>query len=230
MKQVKKLYFVTNQKGGCGKSVCTFLFAQKHPEAIFLDCDDATGTSKRQLQYLNVAQISFLNSAKVIDRGLFNDFLEYISSHSNSLFVCDLGASLAEQLPFYLQDHGADVIRAGLDALNIEMNILCVIGGQNIFAASMQYLQSLAVICNSKISIRVAINDHFPLTGIQQEQFIAFEKAMKLKDSFHFDLSKDKNLTVQQKINDILKDGNGLKDASVFTKILFENAIKNFPL
>jgi hypothetical protein len=227
---MKRLILITSSKGGSGKSTLTWLCAQKYPDAVYLDMDDGTTTTMKQLRYLNPHLVSFLNSTNTIDRGRFNDFLEYIGGHEKNMFICDLGASLSEQLPYYLKDHGADVIRAGLDALNVEMNIICIVGGQNIFAACMSYLDELFAASLAKINIRVAINDHYPLSDLQQEEFTSYCKSIKLKDPFHFNLSKDKNLTVQEKVNNILKDGNGLQNASVFSKILFANSINNLTI
>jgi len=37
----KKIYFITQAKGGAGKSVLAFMLAEKYREAIILDLDDA---------------------------------------------------------------------------------------------------------------------------------------------------------------------------------------------
>ena len=226
---MKKLIFITQAKGGCGKSVLSWLHAQRFPEAVYLDMDDATTTTMKQLKYLNPHQVTFLNATKTIDRGLFNDFLEYIAGHEKDTFICDLGASISEQLPHYINDFSAAALKSALDSLQLDLTIYCVIGGQNIFVACMDYLQALAEACSNQIKIRIAINDHFPLSDIQQEEFNSFCKALKLKDAFHFNLSRDKNAATQQRVNDILKSGTGLQNASVITKELFRLSIQNLP-
>lgn len=226
----KQLAVVAQAKGGSGKSVLVWLMAQKDKDAVYLDMDDGTATTMKQLKYINPKMVTFQNAAKTIDRGMFNDFLEHIAVHEKQVFVGDMGASLSEQLPHYIMDNGADIISWGLTQLNVDMTIFCVIGGQNIFAACMTYLESLVNACNGHIAIRVAINDHFPLSELQKNEFDAFAKAVGLNDSFHFNLSKDKNLVAQQKVNDVLKDGNGLQNVGVFTKVTFHDAIKNLPL
>ena len=47
----KRIYFITQAKGGAGKSVLAFMLAEKYKEAVILDLDDATTTSIKQLAY-----------------------------------------------------------------------------------------------------------------------------------------------------------------------------------
>ncbi len=226
---MKKIILIAQAKGGCGKSVLTWLLAQKHQEAIFLDMDDATTTTMKQLKYINPKQVTFLSETKTIDRGKFNDFLEYISSHKKDLFICDLGSSISEQLPHFINDFSAEFLKSALDSLKIEMQIICVVGGQNIFSACMDYLQELAHVLSKQIKISIAINDHFMLDEIQNTEFKNFANAMKIKEVFHFNLSRDKNASTQDRVTQILKEGNGLQGASILTKELLKNAVNNIP-
>lgn len=221
---------ITQSKGGSGKSCLTWLYAQKHPETVILDLDDGTKTSIKQLAYLEPKMVSFQNSANIIDRGKANDFFEYVAQHEKQSFLCDLGASLSEQLPYYFQDNGAEAIQKGLETLGIELRIICVVGGQNIFSACMGYFQQLLESCNNHIRVVVAINDHFPFNSQQELEFEEYLKLVKVNGVFRFDLSKDKNQTTQQKISNVLRKGEGLAKASVFTRILFESSIKNLPI
>lgn len=223
----KQLFVIAQAKGGSGKSVLVWAMAQKNKDAIYLDMDDGTSTTMKQLRYLKPKMVTFQNSAKTIDRGKFNDFLEYIAVHEKSVFVGDMGASLSEQLPHYFHDYGAGILARALEELNIELTVICVVGGQNIFAACMEYLGSLADACRGMVNIRVAINDHFPFSSVQQEEFDVFANEMKLNDCFHFDLSKDRNMTTQQKLADVLKNGNGLQAEGIMTRSLLFESIKN---
>ncbi len=38
----KKIHFITQAKGGSGKSVLAFMLAEKYRDAVILDLDDAT--------------------------------------------------------------------------------------------------------------------------------------------------------------------------------------------
>jgi cellulose biosynthesis protein BcsQ len=74
---VRKIQFITQAKGGSGKSVLTFMLAEKYHDAILLDLDDATTTTMKQLAYRNPIHISFLDPlTKRIDRVPLTDFLK----------------------------------------------------------------------------------------------------------------------------------------------------------
>jgi cellulose biosynthesis protein BcsQ len=56
----KKIYFITQAKGGTGKSVLAFMLAEKYREAVILDLDDATTTTIKQLAYRSRSRFHFL--------------------------------------------------------------------------------------------------------------------------------------------------------------------------
>ena len=65
----KKIYFITQAKGGAGKSVLTFMLAEKYKEAVILDLDDATTTTIKQLAYRKPIKVSIRDpTTKRIDR------------------------------------------------------------------------------------------------------------------------------------------------------------------
>src|SRR5688572_33033843 len=133
----KKIYFITQAKGGAGKSVLAFMLAEKYKEAVILDLDDATTTSIKQLAYRKPVQVSFLDTTtKRIDRGAFNGLFESVIGANKELFIADLGASAAEQLPKYFAMYGVDVIMDVLPASDVHIQIVCVAVGGNIFKAT----------------------------------------------------------------------------------------------
>jgi hypothetical protein len=72
----KKIHFVTQAKGGSGKSVLTFMLAEKYKDAVLLDLDDATTTTMKQLAYREPVRVSFLDpTTKRIDRGAFHSMV-----------------------------------------------------------------------------------------------------------------------------------------------------------
>jgi len=155
----KKIYFITQAKGGAGKSVLAFMLAEKYKEAIILDLDDATTTSIKQLAYRKPIRVSFLDHVtKRIDRSAFNGLFESVIEANKELFIADLGASVAEQLPKYFAMNGVDLITGVLEASSIELRIVCVVGGGNIFKATMEYLAELVESTNGYLDITVAHN------------------------------------------------------------------------
>ena len=75
----KKIHFITQAKGGSGKSVLAFMLAEKYSQAAILDLDDATTTTMKQLAYRKPVKVSFLDpTTKRIDRGAFNGLFESV--------------------------------------------------------------------------------------------------------------------------------------------------------
>jgi cellulose biosynthesis protein BcsQ len=145
----KKIQFITQAKGGSGKSVLTFMLAEKHIQATILDLDDATTTTMKQLAYRRPVKVSFLDpTTKRIDRGAFNGLFESVIEANKELFIADLGASVAEQLPKYFTMTGVEVVQEMLQENDIDLQLICVVGGGNIFKATMEYLAELTGTAN----------------------------------------------------------------------------------
>lgn len=221
----KKLIFITQSKGGAGKSVLAFLLAEKYPSATIFDMDDATKTTMAQLAYRTPRQITFLSSNKVIDRGLFNSFLESTSKAKTDLFIADLGASISEQLPFYLSDV-IEFLPEVLNELNIEIELFTVVGGANIFKQTMEYLNSLVEVVNNKIKIKVFKNEFYDFSENQSDTLSTYINEKNL-DLIQFNISKDKNESTQNRIREVLKSGEGIEKATIFSQMYFKNAINN---
>jgi hypothetical protein len=225
----KKIYFITQAKGGAGKSVLAFMLAEKYREAAILDLDDATTTIK-QLAYRKPVKVSFLDPmTKRIDRGAFNGLFESVVEANAGLFIADLGASVAEQLPKYFAMNGIDVIMEVLAVSNIQLQIVCVIGGGNIFKATMEYLAELVGSTKGSLQITVAHNGFYPCSEEQQTILLDYIRENKLS-LIHFDLVKDKGETAMRTVENVLKDGKGISGLSPFTSIYFKRPIEELNL
>lgn len=226
----KKIQFITQAKGGSGKSVLMFMLAEKYKEAVLLDLDDATTTTMKQLAYRKPVKVSFLDpETKRIDRGAFNDLFESVIEAKKELFIADLGASVAEQLPKYLSINGIEVVTEILKANNIQLQIICVVGGGNIFKATMEYLVELVEATNGTLEIIVAHNGFYPCSVEQQAALQAYTAQHNLT-LIRFDLVKDKGETAMRTIENVLKDGNGISGLSPFTSIYFKIPIEELKL
>ncbi len=226
----KKIYFITQAKGGAGKSVLAFMLAEKYKEAIILDLDDATTTSIKQLAYRKPIRVSFLDQVtKRIDRGAFNGLFESVIEANKELFIADLGASVAEQLPKYFSMNGVDLITDVLGASNIELQIVCVVGGGNIFKATMEYLAELVESTNGYLDITVAQNGFYPCSEEQQRVLVDFvnENGLTLTN---FDLVKDKGEIAMRTVENVLKNGKGTNGLSPFAAIYFKKPIEELNL
>lgn len=226
----KKIYFITQAKGGSGKSVLTFMLAEKYKNAVLLDLDDATTTTMKQLAYRDPIKVSFLDpETKRIDRGAFNGLFESIVEAKEELFIADLGASVAEQLPKYLSMNGVEMISEILNANNIQLQVICIVGGGNIFKATMEYLVELMTATNGALQITVAHNGFYPCSEEQQAALLHHTRQNNLP-MMHFDLVKDKGETAMRTVENVLKNGKGITGLSPFTSIYFKKPIEELNL
>jgi hypothetical protein len=226
----KKIHFITQAKGGSGKSVLAFMLAEKYPAAVILDLDDATTTTMKQLAYRKPVKISFLDPAtKRIDRGAFNSLFESVIAANKELFIADLGASVAEQLPKYLSLNGIEAILEILEASEIQLQLVCVIGGGNIFKATMEYLTELVESTKGLLEITVAHNGFYPCSAEQSSMLFEYVAANKL-GLISFDLIKDKGEIALRTVENVLKDGNGISALSPFAAIYFKKPIEELNL
>jgi hypothetical protein len=225
-----KIYFITQAKGGAGKSVLTFMLAEKYKEAIILDLDDATTTSIKQLAYRKPIRVSFLDpTTKRIDRGAFNGMFQSVIEANRELFIADLGASVAEQLPKYFAMNGVEVIMEVLHSSNIQLQIVCVIGGGNIFKATMEHLDELVQSTNGQLDITVAHNGFYPCAQEQQATLLDYVHENDLT-LINFDLAKDKGEIAMRTVENVLKNGKGVTGLSPFTSIYFNKPIEELDL
>ncbi len=226
----KKIHFITQAKGGSGKSVLAFMLAEKYRNAVILDLDDATTTSMKQLAYREPIKVSFLDpTTKRIDRGAFNGLFESVIEAPKELFIADLGASVAEQLPKYFSMNGIDVITEILVQSEIQLQLVCVVGGGNIFKATMEYLDELVESTKGHLEIIVAMNGFYPCSAEQKGVLLDYISEKKLS-SITFDLVKDKGEIALRTVENVLKDGKGTSGLSPFAAIYFIKPIEELNL
>jgi hypothetical protein len=226
----KKIHFITQAKGGAGKSVLAFMLTEKYKDAVVLDLDDATTTTMKQLAYRKPIRVSFLDPAtKRIDRGAFNGLFESVIEVNKELFIADLGASVAEQLPKYFSLNGIEVIAELLHAIGIQLQIICVVGGGNIFKATMEYLEELTASINDQLKIVVALNGFYPCSKEQKAMLFAYVDQNNLS-FIEFDLVKDKGEIALRTVENVLKEGKGISGLSPFTAIYFKKPIEDLNL
>ncbi|HMJ69750.1 MAG TPA: hypothetical protein VK508_12690 [Cyclobacteriaceae bacterium] len=222
----KKIVLITQAKGGSGKSVLAFMLAEKYQQAAILGLDDATTTSMKQLAYRKPVKVSFLDAAtKRIDRGAFNSLFESVAASSKELFIADLGASVAEQLPKYLSLNGIEKVAGILQKNEIDLQLICVVGGGNIFRATMEYLMELTESVNSKIEIVAATNGFFPFSPDQARNLDEYAKASGLTVK-RFDLIHDKGEMAMQTVENVMNGGNGLTGLNPFKLIYFTKGME----
>lgn len=226
----KKIVFITQAKGGSGKSVLAFMLAEKYKNAAILDLDDATTTSMKQLAYREPVQVSFLDPTTMrIDRGAFNGLFESVIAADSDLFISDLGASVAEQLPKYFSLTGIEVISNILQTNDVQLQLICVVGGGNIFKATMEYLAELVRSVDNKLEIIVASNGFFPFSPEQERMVQQYVHANNLTLTT-FDLIHDKGENAIRTAENVMREGRGLDGLSPFSAIYFTRGMAELNL
>ncbi len=226
----KKVYLFTQSKGTMGKSLGSFILAERYPNAVILDLDEATKTSKVHLAYRNPIPVSFLDEhTQRIDRGAFNTLIESISIYNAEMFIADAGSTVSEILPRYLDATGADTVAELLASSEIQLNLICIIGGGNVFRATMLYLEELEKACKGKLSITVLYNAHYPFADNQKDFFHKFITDKKLKWKTFSSLSNASE-TAARTVDAIIRSGKGLSGCTPFQLIYFKQALLEFKL
>jgi cellulose biosynthesis protein BcsQ len=220
----KKLILIAQSKGGCGKSVLAYLLAVKHPDALIVDMDDATKTTSTQLAYRKPMLATFLSSTKSIDRSKFNKFLEFVAGMNYGTAICDLGASISEQLPNYLNDVH-EMLAEILAELKIDLTILVVVGGSNIFNQTMAYVSDVHKSLKGLTKVVIMKNDFFEFSPTQNKELEEYARKHNLK-VFSFTLSPDINEEIQQTLKEVMKSGEGPEVQTFVTKVYFKTAAK----
>lgn len=221
---------IAQSRGGAGKSTLTFMLAEKHLHAIILDMDDATTATSKQLAYRNPIQVSFLDpDTKRIDRNAFNSLFESVAEADKDLFIADAGASVAEQLPKYFEMSNPKKVSEMLAPSEIELRIICVVGGGNNFKSTMGYLNELVESVQSQFEIIVAHNKLYPMS---EDQTLAFEEYCTDHDLrfFSYDLVNDKGELAMRTAENVLLSGKGLCGLSPFKAVYFKGSIENLPI
>lgn len=229
-KETKELKIIATKKGGAGKSTITYITAQRYPNATILDLDDEARSSCHQLAYLKPIAVTFIDPVtKRIDRNAFNNVFESIADSKGSLFIADAGASVSAELPKYLENAGVDNVVEILQQSNIDLHIVSVVGGSNVFRETMEYTKELMDLCNGKIRITIVPNGYYPMS---QEQSAVMHKfaAEHNVPVVPFDLVKDKGELALRTVTSVMREGKGLSSLSPFAAIYFKKAIQEFLL
>lgn len=220
----KRVNFILQPKGGCGKSVLMFLLAEKYRDAFLLDMDDENDTTSKQLAYREPRPYTFKASDNAIDRGIVNDFFEGIASSEKTHFIADLGGGISGQMPYYFEETG-EVLSEFLESTDIVLELFVVIGGSNIFKQTMQNLNELVTAVNKRFTIKIFKNNYFLFTEDQNNYLKEYTNLQNLQ-IIEFDINSAKNESTKNRIIEVLKSGLGVDGANFLSKSLFKKSIE----
>ena len=155
----KELNFVLQAKGGVGKSLLTYLLGlakQTQDSTLFVDVDNSTKTSTRQLICLGETRtetLSLLNEKEVLVRDMLVSYLESLVHLPFQQVYFDFGAPESEQFPALLE---RDLpFKEFADVLNFKVKFHIVIGGGGAYKASIDYLQKILKALNNEFEVTV---------------------------------------------------------------------------
>jgi cellulose biosynthesis protein BcsQ len=144
---MKKFHFITQSKGGVGKSLLMYLFALKYghkKDSLFVDLDSSTESSKSQLSFIdpdNFDMVSLSDEKEALVRDQLVSYLEELSLSSFQEVYFDMGAPESAQLPALIR---YDLpMKEFADELGFEMVFHVVIAGGTAYKPSVSYLTQL---------------------------------------------------------------------------------------
>lgn len=125
--------------------------------------------------------------------------------------------------------NGVEAIMEILDAVDIELQLICVVGGGNIFKATMEYLTELVDAVSGRLKVTVAVNGFYSLSHEQETALQQYVTRHSLTLT-NFDLVKDKGEIAMRTVENVLKSGKGTTGLSPFTSIYFKRPIEELNL
>lgn len=225
----RKLNFILSSKGGVGKSILTYLFAiasETVPETLFIDVDNSTETSRKQLKFLDKERfeaLSLLNSNEVLVRDNLVSYLESLSGAPFNEFYFDLGSPESEQMPAFIE---RDIpLKEFLDSLDFDAHFHIVIGGGGAYKPSVEYMLKLLKALNGEFEVSIwqsitSFNNFAELSSELKSNC----KKMSL-DLRHFG-DFDPATLLGSQILDFIRRGSGMNDYSIGAKIRLKKELK----
>ena len=163
---MKKVHLILQSKGGVGKSLLTWMFANhfKNDTVFFIDTDESTKTSSSRLNILvsEGKSIFFpiLNDNKKLEREMFLTMFERISKLKHETVFVDFGAPESEEFRKLLEfEIDTESLVSELKRINIELVLLIVVAGRDAFQSCMKYFNSMVDLSDGKIETNLLMNE-----------------------------------------------------------------------
>lgn len=159
---MKTINIVLQSKGGSGKSTYTALVALKYAtdnSVAFIDLDNSTRSSMRQLKHLGENRLEFASLANEKDMLIRDNLVSYLESLVDAPFeqiFFDTSAGISQEFPAFIE-HDLP-FEEFLGMLNMTPIFHVVIAGGNAYAPCVEYLQNLYRVIENKSSIIVWAN------------------------------------------------------------------------
>lgn len=177
---MKTFHFIIQAKGGVGKSFLTYFYAlgrEQDPAILFLDVDNSTQTSDRQLGFLRgqtvkrLAKLSLFNERAKQDRQLLMRSVLELAGLPYTDYFLDFGAPESEQFPALVrQDLPAALLKQVEQQTKGRFVFHVVIGGNTAFKPCVAYLTEVVTVLEGLFQIVVHPNQHSFVGPARTEQ------------------------------------------------------------
>ena len=166
---MKHFIFNIQSKGGAGKSMLTYLQALKHEDndkALFVDLDNSTKTSLKQLQFLStkkrIAEVSINDNKRRIDREKLFDVIEKLAALEpfDTIFI-DFGAPESQQFPsLFNLDFSAGELKDFETALNAKFIFNIIVAGGASYLSCMEFTREVAESLKGLFDVNIWLNEY----------------------------------------------------------------------
>jgi hypothetical protein len=238
---MKTFHLIMQAKGGVGKSMLTYFYAlqmENDASSLFIDTDNSTKTSDRQLAFLRgrpekrLAKLSlFADKAKQDRMMLVSSILELAKLPYTSYFL-DFGAPESEQFPPMVQvDTSATLLKKVEQKVQGDFVFHIVIGGNTAFKSSLEYLIQIIEVLEGKFQIVVHPNQ-FSFIGPARAEQQTFLENFCQQNNLHLVPfgNIDPESSVGKQIVHYAQQGKGLDDFDFFERLLIDEQIEQLKI
>ncbi|PWJ34208.1 P-loop NTPase family protein [Sediminitomix flava] len=231
----KTINFITQSKGGVGKSTFTYMIANKvmkenATNAVFFDMDPESQSTLQLCDFTNPSKVDLLKSNESdIDRTKFDDFLyDFAEQTTYNECFCDMGAETSKHFVRYLQGDGVLEVIEDIKSMNIQVNVYCVLGGNGDFFPSIQYCEELFGASKEVFSPCIVMNRYY------QYKVDAIDKINEVANQFdaevrEFRVLHEEGTEAMSQILQIMGEGKpAYTEAKRGAKIRFNSVLDDF--
>lgn len=229
---MKRVHFVLQSKGGVGKSTYTYMLAnlavKNEIKSLFIDMDNETDTSLTQLGFIGAKTFNLVDhKTKQIDRTKIDSFFQgIIEQDKYSSIICDLGATSSEQFLKYLENPETKDIMQALGEMGIELNLHCILGGDNTFPACSNFCSELFAKTKTFAKNFIVRNELYNYSDAQEKNIKQISKAVGAPIN-SFNLINESGSSSLNEVLGLMENGvPAISDAQMFTKIRFKTNLE----
>jgi hypothetical protein len=233
---MKTFYFNIQAKGGAGKSMLTYLQALKNEEnnsALFVDLDNSTKTSIKQLKFLKdkkrLVETDIIDAFKRIEREQLFQVIENLSGMDFQEYYLDFGAPESEQLPnLFSLDFTVEEFKEFEASINARFIFNIVVSGGPAYLSCMEYVTKVITALNSRFDAYLFINEFtfntYPALVNEVKEYATSNNNSITGVKLFGNISIDRHSG--QNILEFVKEGKGFGDYSGFaTKTIMKREL-----